>query len=131
MKTLWTLVVAGLLGTSGIVQGQDESATQVRFKPEKMRFSSVLMGRCRPAKIDAINQTGSPIVDPSFQVVEGNDVFSLQNRGKCENPLGPGEKCRAYVNFCPGMFGKYKGSLKFSGSDRIIPLSGSAKQGGR
>lgn len=130
-RALRSLLVAGLLVTCTAVQGQDDSSGQVEFKPDKLRFSSVLMGRCKPRKIDAVNGTGAAIREPVFKILDGEDAFALQNRGTCPDPLEPGEACRAYVNFCPGMFGKYKGSLKFSGSDRTISLSGSGKQGGR
>ena len=122
---------AMLLSVGATAAAQSTSSDFVEFKPGKLKFSSVLMGRCKPRKIDAINTSGSTIQAPVFQVEEGGEVFSLQKRGKCPDPLDPGETCRVYVNFCPGMFGRYKGTLVFSASDRQIQMTGSGTQGGR
>lgn len=131
MKVVLTVAVTLILISSAQVWAQGDGLGKVKFKPEKLRYSSVLMGRCEPRKIEAKNNGDSAISDPAFRIVEGADVFSLQGRGKCPNPLEPGDTCRDYVNFCPDMFGRYEGLMVFTGSDRKIPLTGSANQGGR
>ena len=128
MRVVPFIAIIVMLFLNGFAYAQISG--EIRFKPDALKFSSVGMGKCRPRKIEATNDTDSAIADPSFRIEEGS-AFILQKRGKCPNPLEPGQTCRAYVNFCPPLFHTYRGTLFFSGSDQNIPLSGRGHGGGR
>ena len=123
MRALLTMLAMAALIYAVPVTAQDTTSGQVEFKPEQMRFPSVAMGQCRPKKIEAINNTGAAIANPGFRVEDSN-VFRVQKRGKCPNPLEPGQTCRGYVNFCPPLFHTYEATLLFSGSTQKIQLIG-------
>lgn len=130
MKVFPPIVVVVISVYAATTQAQSSASGLVEFKPDRMKFPSVAMGRCRPKKIEAINNTGAAIPNPGFRV-EDSSVFRMQKRGKCPNPLEPGQTCRAYVNFCPPLFHTYQATLSFSGSEHKIQLIGRGFQGGR
>jgi hypothetical protein len=130
MRLLVVITVTTTLFSSGFVHALNSSG-DIQFKPDPLKFPSVAMDQCRAKKIEAINNTSSPIKDPIFRV-EGSNDFSVKRRlKKCPNPLEPGQSCSVYVEFCPPLFHTYEGALVFSGSEYRIPLRGRGFQSGR
>ena len=119
------LVIPLLFGISTL-EAFDNS---VQFKPDKPSYHSTLMDTCKPMKIQAINISEADIENPEFQLVD-TGVFHIQENFKnCPNPLGPGEKCQVYIDFCPPHSGKYEATLTFSGSAQAIHLKGRGSAG--
>jgi hypothetical protein len=119
------LIILLLLFTGGTsALAQDAPSGTIAFKPKIANFRNVMEDSCRPKKIIATNNTGAPIENPEFRVSDP-DAFAIQ-RGfrKCPNPLGPGQKCSIYVDFCPQFLRTYRAKLYFQGNLNFVEMLG-------
>ena len=108
-----------------VLNSHDAFSDSVQFKPTKLNYSSKLIDTCSPKKIQAINVGQFDIENPEFYL-QGSDAFRIQKHfRKCPDPLGPGDKCRVYINFCASLEKTYEAILTFSGSEQVIQLKGS------
>lgn len=140
-KTIWPLVILTAAAIhSGTVLGEDRDGG-IEFTPDRLEYRPFFKGSCLGMKIKARNNTGAPIGNPAFDVVDwttwdcmsqpcrrlpGPDVrayyVSKPSKKKCPNPLQPGQTCQATIRLCPPLFHSYEANLTFTGSDKKVPL---------
>ena len=110
-------------GGQPIASPVKQTSGAVRFDPPEVDFRTVAEGLCRSRKVVVVNQSGASVT-PGFEI-EGSSAFKLQNGFRdCPDPLGDGESCRVYLNFCAGFGEIYRGTLTFLPTGDAINLMG-------
>ena len=100
-----------------------QTSGDVRFEPPEVDFNTVAEGLCRSRKLVVVNQSGGSLT-PGFEL-GGSPAFTIQKGFRdCPDPLGDGESCRIYLNFCAGFSEIYRGTLTFVPTGDAINLTG-------
>jgi hypothetical protein len=116
------LIMFSLSGVT--VTAQEIIPGAIKFKPEKIDIHSTHETTCSPRKVVVTNGTDAAIKDPAFRIT-GSQAFSIQRHfQKCPNPLGIGQKCKIYINFCPQITRTFRARLIFQDNLNQIEMTG-------
>ena len=110
-----------------LMYSQQAFSDPVQFTRQELKFPPQAEDTCGSKKVEVVNISNQPISNPGFRI-EGSASFSVQRYfRKCPNPLGPGETCRVYVNFCPYLDRFYQALLYFEGTRVFLRMTGEGR----